>query len=99
MTISRNPTPSDYTRPQGRQVRNLAPLGHIAEQHRIPSSQAVVREDFKYVRWPEWTHEQLFDLRIDPTEKKNRVEHPEYQDILQSMRTRLDGWLQSAASH
>lgn len=70
----------------------------ISNKDRIPTSQAVVREDFKYVLWPEWDHEQLFDLRIDPTEKKNRVDDPEYNNILQTMRQRLDAWLDWAAS-
>lgn len=48
----------------------------ITRRERIPSSQAVVRRDWKYVEWPEWDHRQLFDLRRDPEELRNLVDDP-----------------------
>lgn len=37
----------------------------------IPASQALVREDVKYLFWPEAGVEELFDLRADPGETEN----------------------------
>lgn len=34
----------------------------------IPASEALVRKDVKYVVWPEFDHEELFDLTADPGE-------------------------------
>ncbi len=68
----------------------------ITSKNRIPKSQAVVRRDFKYAFWPEWDYEQLFDLRLDPTEKVNKVNDPAYAAKLEEMRKRLDYWLKAA---
>jgi arylsulfatase A-like enzyme len=64
----------------------------ITNRDRIPSSQAVVGPRFKYVVWPEWDHEQLFDLQKDPSEKDNLVDRPEYQSVLQDQRQRFKEW-------
>ncbi|MFW6157361.1 MAG: sulfatase-like hydrolase/transferase, partial [Balneolaceae bacterium] len=64
----------------------------ITHQSRIPSSEAVVRFDMKYVNWPEWEHEQLFDLEEDPTEKTNLVQNFDYTEALRDMRQRLQEW-------
>jgi arylsulfatase A-like enzyme len=61
----------------------------ITRKERIPSSQAVVRKDLKYVWWPEWEHEELFDLREDPLELVNLAEDPDYADRLETLRLRL----------
>ena len=37
----------------------------------IPSSQALVRKDVKYIYWPDFKHEELFDLSSDPHEEHN----------------------------
>jgi arylsulfatase len=68
----------------------------ITDKNRIPTSLAVVRRDLKYTYWPEWEYEQLFDLRVDPTEKVNRVDDPSYTEELEKMRARLDDWLEAA---
>lgn len=65
----------------------------ITNRDRIPSSQGVVGQRYKYVNWPEWEHEQLFDLEKDPNEKQNLVDHPEYQQVLQDQRQRFEEWL------
>lgn len=64
----------------------------ITHQSRIPSSQAVVRFGMKYIYWPEWEHEQLFDLDHDPTEKTNLVNSAEYTEELKAMRKKLQEW-------
>ncbi len=39
-------------------------------QRSIPApSQALVTKDFKYLLWPEFDYEQLFDLRTDRAEE------------------------------
>ncbi len=43
----------------------------------------------KYVRWPDWDYEQLFDLQADPTEKDNLVDDPNYADVLETMQQRM----------
>ena len=37
-------------------------------KHIIPASTALVRKDYKYVRWPDFELEQLFNLKTDPLE-------------------------------
>lgn len=64
----------------------------ITDRDRIPSSQAVVGARYKYVVWPEWNHEQLFDLQKDPDEKQNLVDQPEYLSVLQDQRQRFKEW-------
>lgn len=68
----------------------------ITNRDRIPTSHAVVRRDFKYVHWPEWEYEQLFDLQSDPDELQNRVTDPAYQSTLEQMRVKLDQWRKQA---
>ncbi len=68
----------------------------ITRRERIPTSLAVVRRDWKYVLWPEWDYEQLFDLQADPTEKTNLVDDPEYAGKLEELRRRLQHWQERA---
>lgn len=64
----------------------------ITNKSRIPSSEAVVRSDMKYVYWPEWEYEQLFDLEKDSTEKNNLIHDFRYTDELHKMREKLKDW-------
>lgn len=41
--------------------------------------------------------EQLYDLILDPQEKRNLAEDTQYSDVLTEMRQRLDGWMQATA--
>src|SRR5690625_2410114 len=68
----------------------------ITDKNRIPSSEAVVRLDMKYVFWPEWSYEQLFDLNEDPTEKHNLIDDTEYNERLREMRDKMEMWRQKA---
>ncbi len=55
----------------------------------IPSSQALVRKDWKYFLWPDFNTEQLFDLRADPLEEHDLVADPAQKNRLAEMRTRF----------
>ncbi len=68
----------------------------ITRRERIPTSLAVVRRDWKYVLWPEWDAEQLFDLQADPTEKTNLAAEPDHAGTLEAMRARLRAWRERA---
>jgi arylsulfatase A-like enzyme len=64
----------------------------ITNRDRIPSSQAVVRRDWKYVEWPEFGYRQLFDLKADPDERRNLADRPEAATDQSRLRQRLDWW-------
>ena len=51
----------------------------------IPSSLALVRNDSKYIYWPEYDHEELFHLLDDPFE-----EHNLFNKTMQSSKETLD---------
>lgn len=64
-----------------------ATIGGIAK---IPSSQAVVRREVKYVLWPEYGYEELFDLATDPAEAHNLAGREDHAATLADLRARLD---------
>jgi arylsulfatase A-like enzyme len=68
----------------------------ITSKDRIPSSLAVVGRDWKYVRWPEFDYEQLFDLRKDPGELVNLASDPAHQARRNELHERLEAWRQRA---
>jgi arylsulfatase len=55
----------------------------------IPSSEALVRRDVKYIYWPDFKTEELFDLKRDPSEERNIVNDPKYSKTLAALRTRF----------
>jgi len=64
----------------------------VTSRNRIPSSQSVVRRDWKYIEWPEFDFQQLFDLRSDPGELRNLAAQPSYAGQELRMRQRLEEW-------
>ena len=62
----------------------------------IPSSEALVRKEWKYFYWPDFKTEQLFDLRADPLEENDLIADPAQAKQLAEMRIRFAG-LKSAA--
>ena len=55
----------------------------------IPSSEALVRKDWKYFYWPDFKYEQLFDLRNDPLEENDLIADPKHAQVLGEMRQRF----------
>ena len=55
----------------------------------IPSSEALVRKDWKYLLWPDFKREQLFDLRADPQEENDVIADPAQAARLKEMRQRF----------
>ncbi|MEO5820361.1 MAG: sulfatase/phosphatase domain-containing protein, partial [Vicinamibacteraceae bacterium] len=66
----------------------------VLGKDRIPSSEAVIRRDWKFIHWPEFDHQQLFDLRSDPGEVQNLAGQPANAERQATMRERLDAWRQ-----
>jgi arylsulfatase len=62
----------------------------IARIERIPYSEALVRKDIKYVTWPDYDLEQLFDLGHDPHETTDVICDPAYAAHLAKARARFD---------
>jgi len=62
----------------------------------IPASEALVQLDWKYIYWPDFKVEQLFDLTADPNEESDLVKQPEHQTRLAEMRTRFKTLKQAA---
>ncbi|CAB9516457.1 Extracellular sulfatase SULF-1 [Seminavis robusta] len=56
----------------------------------IPGSTAVVRKGLKYIQWPEWGTEQLFNLTSDPQEEQDVIKDPAYAGVLTKLKIRHD---------
>ncbi len=61
----------------------------IKNIHFIPSSEALVRKDVKYLYWPDFQHEELFDLTADRAETHNLAAAPNQAKTLASLRSRF----------
>lgn len=61
----------------------------ITNIERIPSSEALVRKDVKYVFWPDFGREQLFDLVQDPHETADVIADPAHAGRLAELRQRF----------
>jgi arylsulfatase A-like enzyme len=68
----------------------------VLSKDRIPSSQAVIRRDWKFVDWPEFGYQQLFNLRKDPGELRNLARSTAHAGRVQQMRETLEAWRQRA---
>ncbi len=62
---------------------------HLGIEH-LPSSTALVRKNFKFIAYPDWNAEQLFDLKSDPLESNDLRDHSDYAEMLDGMRKRHD---------
>jgi arylsulfatase A-like enzyme len=68
----------------------------ITSRDRIPASQGVIRRDWKYVHWPEFDYEQLFNLQEDPQEIRNLAAETAHAPQRAGMRLKLAEWRQRA---
>ena len=56
----------------------------------IPASEALVRKNYKYMLWPDYDVEQLFDLTNDTYELNDLIESESHKELLSEMRTRFN---------
>lgn len=65
---------------------------------RLPESEAIRTERWKYIRWgaPKPGGEELYDLREDPQETRNLVEDPAHRETLVQLRKRFETLRQQA---
>jgi len=63
--------------------------GTIKNKDFIPSSEALVSKDWKYINWPEFGFEELFDLKKDPNETNDLARSEEYKQQLKKVRDRF----------
>ena len=56
----------------------------------IPSSEALVRKEWKYFYWPDFDREQLFHITNDPYEQTDVVEDEANTEVLKEMRVRFN---------
>lgn len=64
-------------------------LALVGNKERIPASQALVRKNMKYMLWPDFDREQLFDLKSDPFEENDIIADPAQGKTLAEMRSRF----------
>ena len=61
----------------------------IRNTNYIPSSEALVRKDWKYFYWPDFKVEQLFHVSADPQEENDLIADPAQKERLTEMRGRF----------
>lgn len=61
----------------------------IKNKEFIPASEALVQKNIKYIYWPDYATEELYDLTKDPFEEINVIQNENYKDILKQSRTRF----------
>jgi arylsulfatase len=61
----------------------------IKNKEFIPASEALVQKNIKYIYWPDYATEELYDLTNDPFEEINVIQNENYKDILEQSRTRF----------
>src|SRR5690625_2826575 len=65
---------------------------HIVIYDEYGPVRMIRSKDWKYVhRYPYGPHE-LYDLKNDAGEENDLIDHPEYETVISSMRTRLEKW-------
>ena len=64
---------------------------HLWDREEIPSSEGIRTENYKYFKYrdhPE--HEELYDLKNDPSEKVNLADKKEFENKLIELRKEFD---------
>jgi arylsulfatase A-like enzyme len=67
---------------------------HMFEHKTIPRTEGLRTQRYKYARYIDFDHEELYDLNEDPLETTNLAEQEKHRDILESLRRRCDGLAQ-----
>ncbi len=64
---------------------------HLLDHEGIPKTEGIIGKRYKYTRWitQQPVYETLWDLKVDPDETINFATHPEYKDVLITMRNRF----------
>ncbi len=71
--------------------RDTILIEHLWEFEKIPPSEGVRTTEWKYFRYINDKYsEELYHLTSDPMETENLAGHPDYQDILEELRTKND---------
>ncbi|WP_185958256.1 sulfatase family protein [Fodinibius sediminis] len=67
---------------------------HHSFPDRIPPSEGVRTERYKYLRYldSDPLYEELYDLKKDPDESNNLADESEYEELLQQMRDKWKQW-------
>lgn len=95
--------------PEGMQGRSLVPLlrgdrpsdwrteffyEHLFQHPRIPPTEAVRTQRWKYIRYVDSNplFEELYDLDRDPLEERNLASDADHHDLLEAMRERWRRW-------
>ena len=68
-------------------LRRIGGVGLVTME--FISSEALVRKEVKYLYWPDFKHEELFDLKADLAETQNLAPEPGHAKILANLRTRF----------
>jgi hypothetical protein len=57
----------------------------------VPASEALVRKHYKYMFWPDWDFEQLFDMDTDPGELEDisNSTDPKVKEVPKDMKSRF----------
>ncbi len=64
----------------------------VIAKDRIPASEAIVRRDLKYIHWPDFAYDELFDLKQDPREERNLAADPAHAAKLATLRKEMVAW-------
>ena len=62
----------------------------VTSESRIPSSEAVITHDSKYIFWPYYKYEEYFDLSNDRKETTNLMKNPGYLKEIERMKGRME---------
>ena len=101
---------ADRNVPEQIQGRSLVPLltgqrpkwrtdffyEHLFNHPKIPKTEALRTQRFKYARYIDFDYEELYDLKNDPQETVNLAKNEKYRRTLKSLRKRCDELLQMA---
>lgn len=68
----------------------------VIDKTRIPSSEAIIARDSKYILWPDYNYEEFFDLEKDPMEKTNRITDPSFASKIKFLKERFSILKESA---